>query len=373
MRKKILRDVKWQAPSNGRIFDQPFDEKKNDKYMNDRTFGVLDYIYEKKPTFNQIKKELQEYLHDKFPNHPKNKSCLSHFLNNPLFYGLIDEYPSKKGKRYLLTIDGLNMLENYKMKKWKDVLESFIICLMRVKYTNNKATNRTRTPSLFPFRIIFFLMKKYGKLGKSDFESWIPFIKTQKDLNRENFNFINNEKKYNKIRTWVVSTLVQIKIFSYENFYYSLNNEYDFNSVIDNFISNEDFLFDVEAKYRNKRNLYLPNELKEEIKKISDYKCWINNLHKLDTKSNNKPILHIHHIIPYEMKESFKSLTINSMDNLIAICPSCHNIIHWGKIESVKKICNIIFQRKSIFLKKYLNSVDDLVLLYKRLFNSSYK
>ncbi len=216
MRKKILRNIKWQAPSNGRIFDQPFNAKNNDKYMNDRTFGVLHYINNKKPTFKQIKIEIKQYLHDIFPNHPKNKSCISHFLNNPLFYGLIDECPSIEGKRYMLTIDGLNMLKNYELQKWNDVLESFIICLMRVKYTNNKATNRTKTPSLFPFRIIFFLMKKYGKLSKNDFESWIPFIRSRKDLNRENFNFITDDKKYDKIRIWVISTLVQIGIFVYE-------------------------------------------------------------------------------------------------------------------------------------------------------------
>ena len=370
MRKRILRGIKWQAPSNGRIFDKPFDEKRNNKYMNDRTFGVLNYINEKKPTFKQIKTELKQYLCNNFPNHPKNKSCISHFLNNPLFYGLIDELPSIKDKRYMLTIDGLNMLENYRLKKWKDVLKSFIICLMRVKYTNNKSVNRTKTPSLFPFRVIFFLMKKYGKLDKKDFEQWIPFIKSKKDLNREEFNFITNEQKYNKFRTWVISTLVQIKIFSYKKSYYSLNNEYDFDGIINEFISNEDFLFDIEAKYRNEKNFHLNNELKEEIKKISNYKCWINYSHILDIKSNNKPILHIHHIIPYDMKESFKSLNINSKNNLIAICPSCHNIIHYGKIENVKKICDIIFRRKSFFLKKYLNSVDDLILLYKRLFIS---
>ena len=334
MRKRILRGIKWQAPSNGRIFDKPFDEKRNNKYMNDRTFGVLNYINEKKPTFKQIKTELKQYLCNNFPNHPKNKSCISHFLNNPLFYGLIDELPSIKDKRYMLTIDGLNMLENYRLKKWKDVLKSFIICLMRVKYTNNKSVNRTKTPSLFPFRVIFFLMKKYE------------------------FNFITNEQKYNKFRTWVISTLVQIKIFSYKKSYYSLNNEYDFDGIINEFISNEDFLFDIEAKYRNEKNFHLNNELKEEIKKISNYKCWINYSHILDIKSNNKPILHIHHIIPYDMKESFKSLNINSKNNLIAICPSCHNIKNLWYYFPKK----IIFFKKIFKLSRWFNLVIQAII-----------
>ena len=42
-----------------------FDAKRNDKYMNDKTFGVL-IILMKKPTFKQIKMELKECLYDKF-------------------------------------------------------------------------------------------------------------------------------------------------------------------------------------------------------------------------------------------------------------------------------------------------------------------
>ena len=367
MGKKVNRGIKWQAPSNGRIFDLPFGEKDDGKYMTNRTLGTLMFIKEKSPTEHEIKQELKQYIHNKFPNHPINNSCVMHFIKNPLYYGMIDEYQTDTGKRYMLTIDGINFLNYYNLKKYDKMLESFIIGLMRVKFTNNKATKKTVTPNVYPFRIIYFLIKKYKKLSTNDFKSWIPFIRNKSDLDREKFKFIIGEKKYDKIHIWVMKSLVSLGIFLYKNDNYEINEKCYYRDI-DEFISDPDFLFDDAVENRNKKNKDFTNILKNKVKERDGWKCWINKSHPLVMQENNKPILEVHHIIPWEMKESFKELDINSMENLIAICNPCHQTIHHGKLANVKEYCDIIWNRKKEFLSKYLNKVDDLILIYKRLY-----
>jgi hypothetical protein len=86
--------------------------------MTNRTFGTLSFVDKFSPNTSKVKKSLKKYLNTLFPNHPSNKSCVAHFIKNPMYYGLIDEIPTDTSENiYILTIDGRRMLELYKEKK----------------------------------------------------------------------------------------------------------------------------------------------------------------------------------------------------------------------------------------------------------------
>ena len=70
--------------------------------------------------------------------------------------------------------------------------------------------------------------------------------------------------------------------------------------------------------------------------KYANYMCEINNSHKtFISKSNLKPYMEAHHIIPLEMQNEFK-YSLDVYANIVSICPTCHRFLHYG-LESDKK------------------------------------
>ena len=110
-----------------------------------------------------------------------------------------------------------------------------------------------------------------------------------------------------------------------------------------------------------KRNRHL---VKQALEK-SQYKCDIDRTHKTFITKNNKPYMEAHHLIPLSSQELFNTSGLDSVANIVCICPNCHRNLHYGKdiIPMLEKIYN---ERKQALEKSGITiTFEELLELYK--------
>lgn len=80
-------------------------------------------------------------------------------------------------------------------------------------------------------------------------------------------------------------------------------------------------------------------KLKATRMELAQHLCEINPSHKTFTNaSGNYQYLECHHIIPMSAQKDFPNTKLDSMFNLIAICPICHMQVHYATTEEKREI-----------------------------------
>lgn len=80
-------------------------------------------------------------------------------------------------------------------------------------------------------------------------------------------------------------------------------------------------------------------KLKATRMELAHYECEIDCDHKTFTCSSGKhQYLECHHIIPLNAQKDFPSIKLDSMFNIIALCPICHSQVHYANSEEKKKV-----------------------------------
>lgn len=99
----------------------------------------------------------------------------------------------------------------------------------------------------------------------------------------------------------------------------------------------------------------------------SNFTCELNSSHKtfLSQKTKNE-YLEGHHFIPMSEQKNYK-YSIDVAENIIALCPNCHRMLHHGCIENKKEYLSILYnKRKGLLKKKGIDiTLDQLLNLYK--------
>ena len=85
---------------------------------------------------------------------------------------------------------------------------------------------------------------------------------------------------------------------------------------------------------------------------MSKHKCEVDKKHKSFTDSTGKhQYLECHHIIPISAQKDFPNIELDSMFNIIALCPNCHKKVHYA----MKK------ERYEIFIKMYKTREKEMI------------
>jgi hypothetical protein len=87
---------------------------------------------------------------------------------------------------------------------------------------------------------------------------------------------------------------------------------------------------------------------------LANFQCEYDNEHETfvsNTTSNN--YVEAHHIIPikYYYRDEFK-VSIDNEANIVALCPTCHRCLHYGKFEEKKIILKYLYDKNVENLKK---------------------
>ena len=58
-----------------------------------------------------------------------------------------------------------------------------------------------------------------------------------------------------------------------------------------------------------------------------------------------------HHLIPLEKQKEFTN-KLDTIANIVPLCPLCHKLLHHGKIEDIKPIITQLFIKRQEALKQ---------------------
>ena len=104
--------------------------------------------------------------------------------------------------------------------------------------------------------------------------------------------------------------------------------------------------------------IYSSANTKEEAKKKANYQCELDLSHiTFISKSTNKKYVEAHHLIPFSKRKEF-DISIDIVQNLIALCPNCHRKIHLATDIEKKEILNKLFDKRNNLLKKEHIDID---------------
>lgn len=75
------------------------------------------------------------------------------------------------------------------------------------------------------------------------------------------------------------------------------------------------------------------------------YLCEIDSNHMTFVNSTGEhQYLECHHIIPVKAQKFYPNIKLDSMFNLIAVCPICHSKMHYGNYEAKKEIFKLMYE-----------------------------
>lgn len=356
---------RWQAPGNGKIFDKPLGEP---SYMNSRTIAVLHYIQSKKRVSqSEFELEIKSYL-EANTEYVENNSTPAHFFRPLLFLSFIKQNADKVLE---LTLEGDKFLYFYEKKEYKKCKKYILNQLDNSTYPNI-ATKDIKL-QLFPFRILFKLLLSENEKGlsKEFIREQLVYIREYDDLvlyekSRETLK-IQKREDYDKFYTWVINSLVNIEILKRQDGYYFISDDiyedvkglYEKLSFESLFFNDETLLCQLDTKTAHER-YKRDARLIIEAKKRDNYTCQIDKEH---TTFTSKGVNYVegHHIVPMFQQKNF-SFTLDDVDNIASLCPTCHREMHSSDDKS--EILSKIYSINAAFMYQNGISLENLNKMY---------
>ena len=116
---------------------------------------------------------------------------------------------------------------------------------------------------------------------------------------------------------------------------------------------------------KNSRPATNPSLGKEAISN-NHYHCAVNEGHTTFIKKNGAPYMEVHHLIPLEWQSHFK-YKLDTRANLVPLCPLCHKLLHYGRIEDKKPILTRLYEERKELLKKsgLIITLGELIRFYE--------
>lgn len=355
---------RWQAPGNGKIFDKPLGES---SYMNTRTITVLQYIQiHKSVSQAQFEREIKSYL-EQHTQYKKNDSTPSHFFRPLLFLGFITQSDSKM---ITLSFEGEKFLYYYQKKEYAICKKYILNQLDNSKYPN-VATKDVKL-QLFPFRILFkFLLEHEEGITVDFIKTKLVYLQSMDDLvlylPKKDITKIRYFEKYDKFYTWVINSLVNIEILKKKNDKYIIAE--DFREIVQKLYQNipfESLFFHQDTLLSNLNNTtaykrYKRNpKLIQEAKQRDNYTCQIDATHQTFLTKGHTYV-EGHHVIPMFQQKNF-NYSLDDVDNLISLCPTCHREIHLA--DNKKAILYKVYNVNKKFMQNNNLTLEELEKIY---------
>ena len=163
-----------------------------------------------------------------------------------------------------------------------------------------------------------------------------------------------------KTEMYIQMVFIKLYLFFKDFFTQKFNNIKDFSEQKFN-----DFNAFNNEKYKPQKHTQTTQvyERNQELKNIcinrAGFQCEIDNNHKSFISSKQHNYVEAHHIIPLSFQDKF-IVNLDTLENLISLCPVCHKAIHQGNREEKLKVLKQIYNIR----KPFNISFDDLLKLY---------
>lgn len=111
---------------------------------------------------------------------------------------------------------------------------------------------------------------------------------------------------------------------------------------------NKNFNFYNSYDVEKSKNGRIPTDSKLKTTALvnSNFKCEVNPKHKTFPSSIYPNFLEGHHMVPVSSQRNFKSINLDCIENIIALCPNCHAQIHYGTRDAKSQIFKSIIKSR---------------------------
>lgn len=93
------------------------------------------------------------------------------------------------------------------------------------------------------------------------------------------------------------------------------------------------------------------------------FKCEIDPSHKtFVSRSKDKPYVEAHHLVPLSNQAGF-TVSLDVTANVVALCPTCHRLLHHGKEADKKVEISLLFGKRKWLLKEKMIEITESGLL----------
>jgi hypothetical protein len=116
------------------------------------------------------------------------------------------------------------------------------------------------------------------------------------------------------------------------------------------------------------RNLTLARQAKERAGFRCGYKP---DTPSFLTKANNAFYVETHHFVPFHELDKLGGVDLDRLDNMIALSPYWHRVLHHGLDEEVEPIIRELAKDRKPLLRRVGLNIDDLLYCYRRFGNPS--
>lgn len=108
-------------------------------------------------------------------------------------------------------------------------------------------------------------------------------------------------------------------------------------------------------------------KLKATRMELANYNCEIDCSHKTFTCASGKhQYLECHHIIPLNAQKDFIHTKLDSLFNIIAVCPLCHRKVHYAIKEEKKKIFIEMYEKRKDEMLKHGFDLDKITKIFDK-------
>lgn len=109
------------------------------------------------------------------------------------------------------------------------------------------------------------------------------------------------------------------------------------------------------------------------VAKINDYRCECaseEEPHTTFITASLKDYVEVHHLIPLKYQRQY-TCNLDRTDNLVVLCPNCHNALHYGSEEEKRKRLKVLFHKKATMFEIIKN--EEVITSYEELYEKYYK
>lgn len=148
-----------------------------------------------------------------------------------------------------------------------------------------------------------------------------------------------------------------------QSFFTYVECSYDFDSIKPSYVSENNILDEydsrvidaVEKNNLNKR-MSTDSKVRDMVLKLDNYQCQYakltNQCHLTGNSAEGHPVVHAHHLIPMKAEKDFFPRSLDRPENIVTLCPNCHDLLHHGSKEEKRKILQVLY-------KKYIRRLND--------------
>lgn len=238
----------------------------------------------------------------------------------------------------------------------------------QISNNKNNISGKGRSYADYLIRLIIF----YEEFFKKEVNTLLNF-KTLKEI--EKVVFSKSFKKYNEDENrfpnaafnCYISCVTHLNIENERIADLQLNESLE---IVTNEENNTNMIMEGsqrrKEKIKNGNIFTYPRSREEslEAKRQSHWECDLNTNHlTFISKSNGKPYMEAHHIVPMAAQDYFEN-TLDFADNIVCLCPTCHRKIHSAREREQQKVLEFLFNKRK---DKYYNYGIDINL--KKLLN----